>query len=52
MVGMTAGGNMRQSFGSDGIALYLDCADGYLNVHVTEWHRTIHTIVLRLIFWF
>lgn len=32
--GMTAAGNTRESFGSDGIALYLDCDDGYVNVHM------------------
>lgn len=32
--GMTAVGNMRENFGSDGIALYLDCDDGYVNVHM------------------
>lgn len=32
--GMTAVGNTRENFGSDGIALYLDCDDGYVNVHM------------------
>ena len=37
----------------DGRVLYLDCSDGYMNLHVIKWHTIICThIVPMSISWF
>lgn len=51
-VGATIKGQEHGGLCDDGGHLYLDCSDGYMNLHMTKWQRTRHmhhtTVVLQV----